>query len=262
MADRFRLDQFISATINEGLAMTNQFHIMIHGTIPSKQPVNPGDIVVNGPARNSPVDKKIPFMAYNAEVPGFQIQTTQTRKYGIGPSFQYPMAPGNHEMTVTFYVDQDGVILQYFEDWIERIIARNEPVNPEYSTGTKYTVGYKSDFAKTMDILLFQRGLNTYAEYKLENVFPVQIGSPQLNWGDHDIMRLPVRFAYDNYSLETKKDDNARLTLKNILSNPRQVLEGVADAIPGVPRVIKQATGAQDIYNQVRSTVGIIRTNI
>lgn len=257
MASKFTLDQFRSRVVNDGLAMGNQFMVHIHPYIKSlsqQEGELKGDIKVGAA---SSIGRLIPFFAHAAETPGYNVQTTQHRRFSVGPMYTYPLANVNGEVTIVFYVDHQGKILDYFHRWMNSVFDFQIVDRSSVAAANPYTVGYKNEYATEIEVSLFQRGINCFQQYVLRHAWPVAVGSMQVDWANHDILRLSVRFAYDSFSLV--KIDNGAPTLKNIIGNPKEVLSSVISSA-GYGELVGAGIEAFDIYKRVNSTANLIKS--
>ena len=140
----------------------------------------------------------------------------------------------SEEVTMTFQVLNDYGIKNYFEQWQNKIIDQNT-----------FTPGYKSEYARDMQILQLKKGFaldtdlrlgpitldidifkraNVVYEVTLLNAFPVSLGEISLT-NEPGLVELTVGFEYDNwrsshYATQTSTR-NARAigTLINTINN-------------------------------------------
>ena len=140
----------------------------------------------------------------------------------------------SEEITMSFQVLNDYGIKNYFEQWQNKIVDQNT-----------FTPGYKSEYARDMQILQLKKGFaldtdlrlgpitldidifkraNVVYEVTLLNAFPVSLGEISLT-NEPGLVELTVGFEYDNwrsshYATQTSTR-NARTigTLINTINN-------------------------------------------
>ena len=116
----------------------------------------------------------------------------------------------SEEITMSFQVLNDYGIKNYFEQWQNKIVDQNT-----------FTPGYKSEYARDMQILQLKKGFaldtdlrlgpitldidifkraNVVYEVTLLNAFPVSLGEISLT-NEPGLVELTVGFEYDNWRL-------------------------------------------------------------
>jgi len=140
----------------------------------------------------------------------------------------------SEEITMTFQVLNDYGIKNYFEQWQNKIVDQNT-----------FTPGYKSEYARDMQILQLKKGFaldtdlrfgpitldidifkraNVVYEVTLLNAFPVTLGEISLA-NEPGLVELTVGFEYDNwrsshYATQTStRNERAIGTLINTINN-------------------------------------------
>ena len=140
----------------------------------------------------------------------------------------------SEEVTMTFQVLNDYGIKNYFEQWQNKIVDQNT-----------FTPGYKSEYARDMQILQLKKGFaldtdlrfgpitldidifkraNVVYEVTLLNAFPVSLGEISLT-NEPGLVELTVGFEYDNwrsshYATQTStRNARAIVTLINTINN-------------------------------------------
>ncbi len=171
---------------------------------------------------NSPsAPRFISFAACQTSIPGYTVNTMEVRRYGVGPTYSYPVANINPEISISFYVDAGGDILRFFQGWANQVFNMNVSDAPD--APTHYVARYKSEYAVDLEIELLDRQKNPYFGYKLKKLYPTLIGNAELMWGDSQIFRLPVSFKYDSYETYSYEVTGAKTPVQGgILNDIRQ----------------------------------------
>ena len=156
------LDAF-KAEITKGLARPNRFFVVLPG--------------------NSPENRMIGMFCENAQLPGSNILTTPSRIFGEIREIPYERA--YDPITLSFYVDSDFKVKEYFDKWLEEIF------DPMTRSGKYY-----ESYAKTMEIWVHNvQDKRTYAVV-LKEAYPKSVSAVSLDYGSKDIMKLQVTMQY------------------------------------------------------------------
>jgi hypothetical protein len=90
-------------------------------------------------------------------------------------------------ITLTFLVDSDKKVLQFFNGWKNLIIDEH------------HRYGYKDDYKGNIEVTLIERTGNENASALMLNAFPININAFDLSANTNDdFLRLPVSFMYDD----------------------------------------------------------------
>lgn len=224
----FSVQSFMSNMVANDLALTSHFMVTLnHPSAP----------------------KFAQFAAYSTTLPGYTVNTMEVRRYGVGPTYSYPVSNVNPEYTINFYIDAGGEILYFFQSWANRVF--NMQVSDAPDSPPHYVANYKSEYAIDVDIDLFNRQKDTYFRYRLHNMYPTLIGNAELQWGDSNIFRLPVSFKYDSYEtaqmgVTTKKIDNTQ---------GNGLLNDVRSAFDEAGNVLGQVRGIQSFVQSASTQI-------
>jgi hypothetical protein len=173
---KFSINAFMGNLISKDLALTTHFFVTIQ--------------VSDAPTLLS-------FAACATSLPGYTVNTMEVRRYGVGPTYSYPVSNSLPELPITFYVDARGEVLSFFQAWANRVF--NMQVSDAPDVPAHYVASYKSEYTADINIVLVDRTKEVYSQDTLRKCYPVQIGQAELAWGDSSIMRLPVTFRFDSY---------------------------------------------------------------
>lgn len=138
--------------------------------------------------------------AYN--VPGSIIQTSDSRRYGVGPVSRLPVGTvTNTNFTINFVADQMGLYYQYFVAWMDGIVHYNGRSRASISTADQwgshfYEVSYFKDYAVDLTLNEMDEKFNTIIETKLVGAYPISISDKAMSWGNSGLVTFNVEFAY------------------------------------------------------------------
>lgn len=171
------------------------------------------DVFING-SFGGISNEEINFLAYEAVIPGTSFEVTQVfgDRQGLTQTF------GNKRVyppvDVSFYVDSDYRVLQFFEQWISSM-------SPNLgSRGTSYQkFKYPSTYKKEVIITKFEKEFKSSSDrlssggiinepkqitYTLLDAYPTNLISLPVSYEGANILRTTVTFNYDVYHFENK----------------------------------------------------------
>lgn len=261
--------EYTSGIMQNGLAMTNRFQVLIPvpaALLPSEKPDGPpsgfsklmkyfGEAVkvvrIFTGGGSSEYTRGLDLMCSQTELPGKTINTSETKYNGdvhkIGQSLMY----GNHQFT--FKVSGDMYEKTIMDSWMNLIVNPNT-----------HEVTYLQDYAVNINIFQLDRMDKIVHGVTLYDAFPVMMNPLTLSNAEHNnTHELMVQFAYRRWAnidlsaeagngLDSLLDTPLGPYLAPILTNP-VVQRGL--------EYVKNATGldlegeAMNIYNQVDDIV-------
>jgi hypothetical protein len=152
------------------------------------------------------------FLAYEAVLPGTSFETGQVFGDRQGITEQYANKRVYPSVDVSFYIDQDYKVIEFFEQWISTI-APNRGISGKFDSYTKFT--YPNKYETDIVITKFEKNFRepsqrlskagvysmpkNRVEYTLLNAYPINLISIPISYGQADILRTTVTFNYDVY---------------------------------------------------------------
>ena len=176
------------------------------------------DVFINSPDFGGVSNSKINFLAYEAVLPGTSYETTQVFGDRQGITQTYANKRVYPPVDISFYVDYDYDVLQYFEQWISTI-------SPNLGTrGTSFNkFNYPGDnntgYQKEVIITKFERNFKPSGDrlksggqiteprqaiYTLLNAYPTNLISLPVSYEGASILKTTVTFNYDVYHYQHK----------------------------------------------------------
>ena len=156
----------------------------------------------------------IGIMCSEASLPTSSFATAEVKDNFQGINQQFAHTRLYIDSDFTFYVDQDYNVLKFFEGWMDYIsgddnvegITKNDSENYyrrfNYPMNRDNKIGYKSG---CLSITKFEKDMDKSITYKFINAFPKGMTSIPVNYGQADILKVTVQFAYDRYILDPNK---------------------------------------------------------
>ncbi len=163
-------------------------------------------------ARTNGLDfkEKMSIMCAEAELPGTQYQTSLAVGHHQGIQEEFANLRTFPPLNLTFYVDADHVILEALETWMTFI---NPISNNKRNFNAFGRFHYPEDYKEIMHITKFEKdafidGAQTkLSSYEFVNVWPTNMTSMRVAYGNSNVLRLSVRFAYDRFFTNFHYDD-------------------------------------------------------
>ena len=146
--------------------------------------------------------EKMSIMCTEAELPGTQYQTSLAVGHHQGIQEEFPNLRTFPPLNLTFYVDADHVILEVFETWMTFI---NPIQNNKRNYNAYSRFSYPEDYKEIMHITKFETDTFTgssttkLTSYEFVNVWPTNMTSMRVAYGNSNVLRLSMRFAYDRF---------------------------------------------------------------
>lgn len=162
---------------------------------------------------------KLMLYAESVNLPGVNIGTGATRRYGFGPTVRYANDISFNDVTVNFIGDGAGIILKVFSDWMNGIVKFDEYLSPSNSVEkAPFFFRYKNEYvANEFFITVFNEKRDEVAVYYLEDAFPTSVSDISLNWGSsNQLARFSVNFTYTRWTHKS-----ATVDLTKSLTAPR-----------------------------------------
>ena len=173
----FNIRDFKSEVLKPELMRSNHYEVLI--TPPAS--VGSGEI--------------LRLRSENISIPGAAFMSVDNYKpYGLGKMYTMPYASNLQEINMTFMVDAKSQVIQLFYDWANKVV--------DFGKERSFAAYYYDDYAKPIDIFLYDVKGELRKTYKISQAFPISIDQPQLSWATTDeILKLSVSFKYSEYTI-------------------------------------------------------------
>ena len=186
----FSLDRFRTEILTNSLARNNRFEVLI-----------------NPPAFLRQYGDKISLLAEQASLPMLNIATKSYKIFG--PSYQRPFTSeyGGEGMPMTFHVDRNMVVRNFFEDWMHAII------NP-----VTFTTAYQDQYIGSIEIRQIDEQDNITYAVRLLEAFPRNLNLMDLNHSSsNQTHRLNILFAYRRWE---RIENSGPVDVPRVITNP------------------------------------------
>ena len=179
--------------------------------------------------------QKMSILCTEAEIPGTSFQTSLAVGHHQGIQEEFPNLRTFPPLNLTFYLDADMVVLEVLEKWMTYI-------NPIYR-GKKRSLNafarfnYPEDYKEIIHLTKFER--DTFKEpkppfarpeyqsklttYEFVNVWPTNLTSMRVAYGESNVLKCSVQFAYDRFFVDFDYNDTHQVPINGefLPSNPQ-----------------------------------------
>lgn len=121
---------------------------------------------------------------------------------GYGAGEVIPFAPIFQDVNLTFVVDKNSNLHEFFFGWTNSIINLKSIGQKNYGGGA-YQVGYKNDYCTDINIDVYRENGDVSMTANLFRAFPRSMPSFDLNWGSNDeALKINIEFTYTDYFID------------------------------------------------------------
>jgi len=136
------------------------------------------------------------FRAEALSLPGAAFANIDNYKpYSTGAVYTIPYSYNPQEITISFTLDEDGVIIKNVNDWVNKIV--------DIKGDRLFYPGYYKDYATgVIMIFVYKPDGGLSKTYTLNECYPIAVDQMQMAWSNSDdLARLNVTFKYLNYKI-------------------------------------------------------------
>jgi len=149
--------------------------------------------------------RKMSLLCTQAEIPGTSFTTDLAVGHHQGIQESFPNLRNFPPLNLTFYCDADMVILEVLERWMSYI----NPImtkKRDYSAYSRFN--YPEDYKEILHVTKFERDSfgekkgsyqSSLAHYEFVNVWPTDLTSMRVAYGEPNVLQCSVQFAYDRF---------------------------------------------------------------
>ena len=142
-----------------------------------------------------------------ASIPGSALATSDIFGNFTGVQEKFAHTRIFSEMSLEFYVDKNYKMIKFFEHWMDYIASGSErrritsfsKASPGYFYRMRYpkgNSGYKCDKTK---IVKFNVDYKKEIEYTFIGMFPINLASTPVQYGNSDVLKVNCTFNYERY---------------------------------------------------------------
>ena len=179
--------------------------------------------------------KKMSIMCTQAELPGTSFVPSTAIGHHQGIQEEFPNLRNFPPLNLVFYCDADQVILQVLESWMSYINPIFNGNQRDRSAFTRFN--YPEDYKEIIHITKFEKDtfekksrFATYTsamtQYEFVNCWPTNVTSMRVAYGDSNVLKCNVQFAYDRFFTEfTRQGDHRQFAIESPLAESKELSE-------------------------------------
>ena len=203
------IDTFYQVTFSFG-----KYQTWLEGSIPSKRRSQGFDF-----------KQKMSLLCTQAEIPGTSFIESTVTGHHQGITEAFPNLRNFPPLNLTFYCDADMVILEVLETWMSYI---NPIQGGQRFTNAYSRFNYPEDYKEIIHITKFERDTfigpsggykSALSSYEFVNIWPTNLTSMRVAYGDSNVLRCNIQFAYDRFFTRFRYDE----TNQAVLDNPNPI---------------------------------------
>ena len=147
--------------------------------------------------------RNIGISCHDATLPTSSFATAEVKDNFQGINQQFAHTRFYVDSAFSFYIDKDYRVLTFFEAWMDYISGgANVPEGDKrFYRRFRYPDTYKCN---GLQITKFDKNLKKQINYQFINAFPKSIQSIPVSYGQADLLKVSVTFAYDRYIVTRK----------------------------------------------------------
>lgn len=179
----------------------------------------------------------IELLCNSVSLPGTSFQTAEvTNNYAGVTEKMVTRRSFDTTMTMTFYVDRNYKVIDFFESWMDWI--SNQIDNGAYKTEyASYRMNYPVTYRGQVFISKFEKdGYGAANSYTLVGAYPISINSTPLSYSASQIMEYTVNFTFLRYTRDKFK---WRQSSNSLLNNASRVTSEVLAAFNSTPNLTR-----------------------
>lgn len=142
----------------------------------------------------------IPFFCKRINMPSLELNTVNYTKQGYGVVADMPVSQTFEKLNARFYCDNDGQVLNFFQNWFKNIVNLNyEQYVAGASTSAAYPFefSYRNEYATNASLVLYNTMNQQIMVYYFDSLYPIRVGGTELDWSSQNsILEIPVTFTY------------------------------------------------------------------
>ena len=198
--------------------------------------------------------KKMSLLCTQAELPGTSFVPSTAIGHRQGIQEEFPNLRNFPPLNLVFYCDADQVIIQVLESWMSYI----NPIFTGQSEPAAFSrFNYPEDYKETIHITKFERDSfikksrassykSHFTQFEFVNVWPSNMTSMRVAYGDSNVLRCNIQFAYDRFFTSYTQTGDHKYA---VLNTPNDVVNSNSEAVQRA-KSNAEATAAEKLRNR------------
>lgn len=147
----------------------------------------------------------IELLCSQTALPGTSVATHEVKNdyHGVTEKMAYRRMYDD-TIDLTFYVDRDYRVIEFFDSWIDYIVGQGTTfTREEYKERyVHYRMNYPSTYKSDIFLMKYEKDYGTSMKYSFINAFPVNIISTPISYDASQLLKCTVSFSYIRYVRE------------------------------------------------------------
>lgn len=244
----FNVNNLMSSINKTGIAKSSHFEVQITAPL------------------DGVMEETLMSRADTAELPGRSLMTAEYKFSNYGPINKVPYGGQTYtDSTISFICSEDLREKEYFEIWQNKIVNTGA-----FETGSgqsdffgytqsKFNTKYFDEYLGTITIRQYGSAGELRSIHTLNEAYPLIISPISMNWGQDEIVKLSITFAYRNYKTTFFKQDQPGLGRGFSFSLGPNGISGSA-RLPGIGDIA--GTLNRGGFKAVQARVGDIQNKV
>lgn len=184
-------------------------------------------------------ERDLSFLCDAVSVPGMAFQTDDIRSAGYGNIEKRPYATIFNDITLNFFCDNDGVVVDFMHKWLQAVHNFNNKSAPDSRTAQGLppnTFAYPKDYFGTIEIIHYLDEIESQQEVfavSIHEAYPIGMQDITLDWNATDTLtKIAVTFTYTYWTSTAldigKIDDVSRARTNSLSSNQTRIDAGLS----------------------------------
>lgn len=133
----------------------------------------------------------IVYRAYNAQLPGINLDTIERRYHG--PQRQIPVNFMYQQLSIAFIENSDYDVRDLFDTWTKNLVLQSNGYFSRY---------YDEIVAQSVELTLYNTVGAIVRKYRFNEIYPIGVSPIGLDWGYRDtFMSINVELAYRSWDV-------------------------------------------------------------
>ena len=224
----------------------------------SKSDIWLGKIPSGARTQSNKLTEKMSLLCTQAEIPGtnFNTDTAVGHRQGIQETF--PNLRNFPPLNLVFYCDADQVIIQVLESWMSYI----NPVFTEFEEQQAFSrFNYPSDYKEFISITKFERDSfvpanakqtlykSSFSQFKFMNVWPSDLTSMRVAYGDSNVLRCSMQFSYDRFFTSFNYEETNQNVAEDFMRATEEKIYDDPVLVNANPKKTKKIFGASEMMS-------------
>lgn len=142
----------------------------------------------------------------SATIPGIDLASADgPPRFGYGPTQKHPYNASFGDISLSFLVDKDSKVHQFFYQWVTGIVNTNSRGGTDMNVQTNgkypYESAYKDDYSVRLTIDLYNDEAAKAFSVIVYQAFPSSLPSVSTSWSDTDLIKISVPFAFTDFEI-------------------------------------------------------------